>query len=310
MAKQAEHAPVMLKEAVTALNVKADGVYVDGTFGRGGHARAILSQLGPKGRLIGFDKDPLAIQSGELLAKEDDRFSIEQGSFTMLETVVESKGYKGKVDGILLDLGVSSPQIDDPARGFSFMNDGPLDMRMDTVHGQSAAQWLAKAGERDISQVLFDYGEEKHGKRIARAIVKHREENPLETTRQLAELVATASPSHDKHKHPATRSFQAIRIFINRELDDLTDTLAQVIDVLNQEGRLSIISFHSLEDRIVKRFIRKQMKGDDLPRDFPITAAELNPKLRAIGKAVYASDEEIKVNPRSRSAVLRIAERV
>lgn len=228
----------------------------------------------------------------------------------MLKTLVEDKGLLGKVDGLLLDLGVSSPQLDDPERGFSFQHDGPLDMRMDYESGQSAAEWLAEASEREISQVLFDYGEERHGKRIARAICKARNETPITTTAQLVEIISAANPSHEKHKHPATRSFQAIRIFINRELDELHDVLSQTLDVLAVGGRLVVISFHSLEDRIVKRFIRKQVRGDDLPRDLPVTADMLNPRMRAIGKAIYADEAELAVNPRARSAVLRVAERL
>lgn len=308
--KDYHHKPVLLEAVLDGLNIKSDGVYVDCTFGRGGHARAILEKLGPDGRLLALDRDPLAVKAAQALAEQDERFSIQRGSFTMLKTLVESKGLLGKVDGLLLDLGVSSPQLDDPERGFSFQHDGPLDMRMDNESGQSVAEWLAEAGERDISQVLFDYGEERYGKRIARAICKARDENPITTTAQLAEIVSAANPSHEKHKHPATRSFQAFRIFINRELDELHEVLSQALDVLAVGGRLNVISFHSLEDRIVKRFIRKQVRGDDMPRDLPVTADMLNPGMRAIGKAIYADKDELAVNPRSRSAVLRIAERL
>jgi len=305
-----EHAPVLLPEVLEGLRIKANGVYVDGTFGRGGHARAILAKLGPAGQLIGLDKDPQAITAAQELVKQDERFSIERGSFTMLETVIQRRGLEGKVDGLLLDLGVSSPQLDDPSRGFSFINDGPLDMRMDNENGISAAEWLASAKEREISQVLFDYGEERHGKRIARAICKAREEQAITTTTQLAAIISDANPSHEKHKHPATRSFQAIRIFINAELDDVSSVLAQSVNVLAKGGRLAVISFHSLEDRIAKRFIRKQAKGDDLPRHLPVTVAELNPKFKNIGKAIRAGDKELSRNPRARSAVLRIAEKL
>lgn len=308
--KDYRHKPVMLDAVLAGLNIKADGVYVDGTFGRGGHARAMLERLGPDGRLLALDRDPQAVNAAQELAEQDERFSIQRGSFTMLKTLVEDKGLLGKVDGLLLDLGVSSPQLDDPERGFSFQHDGPLDMRMDYESGQSAAEWLAEASEREISQVLFDYGEERHGKRIARAICRARNETPITTTAQLAEIISAANPSHEKHKHPATRSFQAIRIFINRELDELHDVLSQSIDVLAVGGRLVVISFHSLEDRIVKRFIRKHVRGDDLPRDLPVTADMLNPRMRAIGKAIYADEAELAVNPRARSAVLRIAERL
>jgi len=305
-----KHAPVLLSEVLDGLRIKPDGVYVDGTFGRGGHARAILEQLGPTGQLIGVDKDPQAIAAGQALVEQDERFSIERGSFTMLETVIQHRGLEGKVDGLLLDLGVSSPQLDDPSRGFSFINDGPLDMRMDNESGMSAAEWIASAKEREISQVLFDYGEERHGKRIARAICKAREGQEITTTLQLAEIISDANPSHEKHKHSATRSFQAIRIFINAELEDVSSVLEQSVNVLAKGGRLAVISFHSLEDRIAKRFIRKQVKGDELPRHLPVTVDELNPKFKSIGKAIRASDEELRTNPRARSAVLRIAEKL
>ena len=307
--KNFEHAPVLLAEVIDALNIIPNGVYVDGTFGRGGHTRAILEQLGPTGQVIGLDKDPQAIEAGKALAKQDERFSIERGSFTMLETVIKNRGLEAKVDGLLLDLGVSSPQLDDPSRGFSFINDGPLDMRMDNENGLSAAQWLAVAKEREISQVLFDYGEERYGKRIARAICKAREEQTISSTAQLAKIISDANPAHEKHKHPATRSFQAIRIFINKELDEVSSVLEQSINVLAKGGRLAVISFHSLEDRIVKRFIRKQVKGDDLPRHLPVTADALNQKFNNIGKAIRASEDELSTNSRARSAVLRVAEK-
>ena len=305
-----EHAPVLLDEVIEALHIRQDGVYVDGTFGRGGHSQAILEKLGPDGRLIALDKDPRAVEVAEALAGQDERFSIQRGSFTMLETVIKNRGLEGRVDGLLLDLGVSSPQLDDASRGFSFLKDGPLDMRMDNEQGMTAAEWLASATEREISQVLFDYGEERHGKRIARAICRIREETPIYTTSQLAAIISEANPSHEKNKHPATRSFQAIRIFLNRELEEIRDVLEQTVNVLAKGGRLAVISFHSLEDRIAKRFIRKQAKGDDLPRDFPVTADALNPTFRAIGKAIRAGKEELSVNPRARSAVLRVAEKL
>jgi len=305
-----KHAPVLLDEVLNALRIKENGVYVDGTFGRGGHAIAILEQLGPTGQLIGLDKDPQAIKAGQALAKKDERFSIERGSFTMLETVIQNRGLVGKVDGLLLDLGVSSPQLDDPSRGFSFINDGPLDMRMDNENGMSAAQWIACAKEKEISQVLFDYGEERYGKRIARAICAARDEKEITTTLQLAKIISDANPSHEKHKHPATRSFQAIRIFLNKELDEVDAVLQQSVKVLAKHGRLAVISFHSLEDRISKRFIRKQVKGDDLPRHLPVKADALNQTFKSIGKAIRASEEELSVNPRARSAVLRVAEKL
>ena len=256
------HQPVLLAEVLEGLHIRPDGVYVDGTFGRGGHAGAILAELGPRGRLLAMDRDPEAVQSAERQFGGDPRFEIEQGTFTMLSHLVTQRQLKGQVNGMLLDLGVSSPQLDDPLRGFSFSDDGPLDMRMDPGTGISAAQWLAEASEQDISEVLFGFGEERYARRIARAIVRARNESPLRTTRQLAELIVASAPVRDQHKHPATRSFQAIRIFINRELEELQSVLEQVPEVLARQGRLAVISFHSLEDRIVKRFIRHEYRGD------------------------------------------------
>ncbi|MEX1199214.1 MAG: 16S rRNA (cytosine(1402)-N(4))-methyltransferase RsmH [Methylophaga sp.] len=305
-----QHLPVLLEEAVTALAIKPDGFYVDGTFGRGGHSRAILQQLNDDGRLLGLDRDPQAIIAGQALAAEDSRFNIEHCAFSQLSDVIHQRLWQQRIDGILLDIGVSSPQLDEAARGFSFMQDGPLDMRMDTSSGISAAQWLAQAEEVEIATVIKTLGEERYGKRIARAIVEQRQQTPLTTTRQLAELIDKASPSRDKFKHPATRTFQAIRIFINNELDELSSALEQAIEVLAVGGRLAVISFHSLEDRIVKRFLRDEAKGDDLPAHFPIRAAELNPRLKIVGKAIQASDSEVAANPRARSAVLRVAEKL
>lgn len=305
-----EHISVLLDEAITGLAIKPDGHYIDGTFGRGGHSRAILEKLGDEGRLLAMDKDPAAIEKAQTDFTSDKRFVLRQGSFAMLEQRVKELGWMGQVDGILLDLGVSSPQLDTAERGFSFLHDGPLDMRMDPHQGISAADWLATAKEQEITQVLKEYGEERFAKRIARAIVKQRDESPIRTTKQLAAIVAAANPKHEKGKDPATRSFQAIRIFINQELEDIKTCLSQVIDVLKPGGRLVVISFHSLEDRIIKRFIREQVKGDDFPPDLPITHVQLNPKMKAIGKAVHASDEELKKNPRARSAVMRVAERL
>lgn len=304
------HLPVLLEETVTALAIKPAGFYVDGTFGRGGHSRAILRQLNNDGRLLGLDRDPEAIAAGQLLAAEDSRFDIRHCAFSQLSEVIHQRLWQQRTDGILLDIGVSSPQLDEAARGFSFMQDGPLDMRMDTSSGISAAQWLAKADEAEIATVIKTLGEERYGKRIARAIVEQRQQAPLTTTRQLAELVDKASPSRDKFKHPATRTFQAIRIFINNELDELSSALEQAIEVLAVGGRLAVISFHSLEDRIVKRYFRDEARGDDLPADFPIRAADLNPRLKIIGKAIRAGDDELAVNPRARSAVLRVAEKL
>ncbi|GAB4296721.1 MAG: 16S rRNA (cytosine(1402)-N(4))-methyltransferase RsmH [Methylophaga sp.] len=305
-----EHLPVLLGETLDALSVKADGKYLDATFGRGGHSRAILAQLSEDGRLLGLDRDPQAIVAGEQLAAEDPRFSIEQAAFSELEKTIHARLWQGQVDGILMDIGVSSPQLDDASRGFSFLKDGPLDMRMNPDVGISAAEWLATADRDDIAHVLKTLGEERYSKRIARAIVESRDENPIRTTRQLAELVDRASPSREKHKHPATRTFQAIRIHINNELEELKQALEQALDVLAVGGRLVVISFHSLEDRIVKRFFRDQARGDDLPSHFPVTVDQLNPRLKVIGKAVKAGEAELAVNPRARSAVLRVAEKL
>lgn len=308
--KGLEHIPVLLKETVEGLAIKADGCYIDGTFGRGGHTKAILASLSPTGKLLGLDKDPEAIKAGQALAKQDGRFDIEQCSFATLSQVVNARLWQGKVDGILLDIGVSSPQLDIAERGFSFQKDGPLDMRMNPNVGISAAEWLATAEMTEIERILKTLGEERFGKRIARAIVETRDESPLTTTKQLAALVDKASPVREKNKHPATRTFQAIRIHINNELDDLTEALQQAVDALASGGRLAVISFHSLEDRIVKRFFRDQAKGDDLPSHFPVTADQLNPTIKLVGKAIKAGEQELSVNPRARSAVLRVVEKV
>ena len=304
------HHPVLLEEALVALDLKPDGMYVDATFGRGGHAAAILQRLGPQGRLLAIDKDPDAIAAARERFADEPRFSIFHGSFAELGAAVDVAGVRGQVDGLLLDLGVSSPQLDDASRGFSFMRDGPLDMRMDISRGLSAAQWLAQAGEGEISRVLKELGEERFAKRIARAIVATRQENPIETTRQLAKLVTEAIPRWEPDKNPATRSFQAIRIFINSELDDIRDCMDQVVEVLAVGGRLAVISFHSLEDRIVKRFMRDEARGDDFPVGLPVTVDQLQPTLRVVGKAVKPTPGEVDENPRARSAVLRIAEKM
>lgn len=305
-----EHLPVLLNEAVDALAIKAEGIYVDGTFGRGGHSRSILQKLSSQGQLLGLDRDPTAIKEGQDLAENDSRFDIEQCTFSELEKQVKARLWQGNVDGILLDIGVSSPQLDEAERGFSFQKDGPLDMRMNPEKGQSAADWLATAEADEIATVLKTLGEERYGKRIARAIVETREQSPILTTKQLASLVAKASPSREKNKHPATRTFQAIRIFINDELGELNKVLEQAIDVLATGGRLVVISFHSLEDRIVKRYFRDQAKGDDIPLHFAVTADQLNPKVKLIGKAVKAGDAELAHNPRARSAVMRVVEKL
>ncbi|MFH6598863.1 16S rRNA (cytosine(1402)-N(4))-methyltransferase RsmH [Ectopseudomonas khazarica] len=306
------HITVLLDEAVEGLAVRGDGCYMDGTFGRGGHSRLILQKLGPDGRLLGFDKDPLAIATGEALAAEDGRFVVVQCSFAELGEEAVVRGLDGQVSGILLDLGVSSPQLDDPERGFSFLNDGPLDMRMNPDAGVSAADWIARADEDEIARVFKDYGEERFAKRMARAVVQRRVEQPFTRTADLAKVLTDANPAWEKGKNPATRAFQGIRIFVNNELGDLERGLEAALESLEVGGRLVVISFHSLEDRIVKQFMKRQAKGeaDKLPRDLPIIPKAFEPRLKLIGKPVYASDEELKANPRSRSAVMRIAEKL
>jgi len=306
------HITVLLDEAVEGLAVRADGCYMDGTFGRGGHSRLILQKLGPGGRLLGFDKDPLAIATGEALAAEDGRFVVVQRSFAELGDEAVVRGISGRVSGILLDLGVSSPQLDDPERGFSFLNDGPLDMRMNPDAGVSAAEWIASADEDEIARVMKDYGEERFAKRMARAVVQRRAEQPFTRTADLAKVLTEANPAWEKGKNPATRAFQGIRIFINNELGDLERGLEAALEALEVGGRLVVISFHSLEDRIVKQFMKRQAKGeaDKLPRDLPIIPKAFEPRLKLIGKPVYAGAAELKANPRSRSAVMRIAEKL
>lgn len=322
MATEYAHRPVLLAEALEALAVRPDGIYVDATFGRGGHAGAILERLGPEGRLLGLDRDWEAVERGRALAATDHRLVMEQGNFAMLGQRVAEHGWSGRVEGVLADLGVSSPQLEDPSRGFSFRHDGPLDMRMDTTAGASAAEWLNAAEEGEIARVLKEYGEERHARRIARAVVRSREaEGPIETTGRLARLVEAAVPKDRPArrrkgaaapavKDPATRTFQAIRIHINGELEALDALLEQVTGVLAPGGRLAVISFHSLEDRRVKRFIRREARGDEFPPDLPVTVAQLQPRLKAVGKAVRAGDAELVENPRARSAVLRVAERL
>ena len=304
----ADHLPVMLDEATRALDIRPDGTYIDGTFGRGGHSQRILQSLGESGRLLAFDKDEEAV----LVAREgfaaDQRFSIVHGSFAQLAAAVAERGLTRQVDGLLLDLGVSSPQLDDPDRGFSFLNDGPLDMRMNRSSGESAANWLAVADEEQIATVLHEYGEERFSRRIARAIVARRQLEPINRTRDLADLVAGACPVKEKHKHPATRTFQAIRIFVNRELEDLQLCLRESLDVLARGARLVVISFHSLEDRIVKRFMRDAAQGPKLPKGLPVRHVETQGRLRVLGKAIHASAAEVRQNPRARSAILRVAE--
>ncbi len=310
MNTQQSHVTVLLNEAVSALNIRSNGKYVDATYGRGGHSQRILAQLDAEGQLLAIDKDPQAIEHGQQVAQQDARFTIEHGSFASLEKIILQHGWHGEVDGILIDLGVSSPQLDDAKRGFSFQTDGPLDMRMDTSSGISAAQWIATAKEEDIANVLYEYGEERFSRRIARAIITARQQQPIHTTKQLSAIVAAANPKWEKHKDPATRSFQAIRIYINNELDDLKECLKQAVSVLKSGGRLVVISFHSLEDRIVKSFIREMEKGNDLPLDLPVAHVDVISILRHIGKAVKPANMEIENNPRARSAIMRIAEKV
>jgi 16S rRNA (cytosine1402-N4)-methyltransferase len=304
------HAPVLLEEALEALAVSEAGRYLDATLGRGGHAAAILERLGEAGKLLAVDRDPEAIRAGQRRFVGDPRVSIVQGNFAELASIAAQAGFGSGFNGMLLDLGVSSPQLDDPARGFSFMRDGPLDMRMDPGAGPSAADWLADAPERELTQVLREFGEERHARRIARAVVKARAERPIESTRQLAELIAAAVPGREPGKHPATRSFQAIRIFINGELDALDAALEQSLELLKPAGRLCVISFHSLEDRRVKRFIRRHSEEAEPWRGLPEVPPHARPLLRPVGRAVRAADAEVAANPRARSAVLRAAERI
>nr|VFJ47855.1 MAG: 16S rRNA (cytosine1402-N4)-methyltransferase [Candidatus Kentron sp. FM]VFJ62896.1 MAG: 16S rRNA (cytosine1402-N4)-methyltransferase [Candidatus Kentron sp. FM]VFK07766.1 MAG: 16S rRNA (cytosine1402-N4)-methyltransferase [Candidatus Kentron sp. FM] len=310
------HIPVLLTQALAALAIRPGGIYVDCTFGRGGHSRELLACVGPTGRVFALDKDPEAVRAGEDIAARDPRFVIEKASFAKLadftrtKWIVADECIFGRVDGVLFDLGISSPQLADPDRGFGFMTDGPLDMRMDPSTGLSAAQWLASASEGEIRDVLRIYGEERHARRIARAIVGERQRSPIETTGRLAGLVARISHSRERNKHPATRTFQAIRIHINQELDELKDTLEQVLGVLAPGGRFAIISFHSLEDRLVKRFIRTYSREIVPPRRLPVMPNATLPLLVTTQKRpVRPSTEEIAGNPRARSALLRTAQK-
>lgn len=303
------HFSVLLNESVDGLNIKPDGIYIDGTFGRGGHSRLILQKLGSNGRLIGIDQDPQAVAFA-MQSFTDTRFEMVHSSFADLLSICEQHGLIGKVDGILLDLGVSSPQLDEAERGFSFMREGPLDMRMNPLQGQSAKEWLKEVDESTLASVLRNYGEERFAYKIARAVSHDARQGLINTTRDLAELIARVAPSKERHKHPATRSFQAIRIHINHELDVLKTVLETALQVLAPQGRLSVISFHSLEDRIVKHFMRDQSKVKDLFPGLPILVAGSEPMLKVVGKACFPTDEECALNPRSRSAVLRVAERL
>ncbi|SFH19308.1 16S rRNA (cytosine1402-N4)-methyltransferase [Nitrosospira sp. Nsp14] len=315
MVEISAHTPVLLREAVDALAVTPCGIYVDGTFGRGGHSRLILERLGEFGRLIAFDRDPTAFAAGQALEAGDARFCMVHSSFSRIQEVLRKLDVD-QVDGILLDLGVSSPQLEEADRGFSFRLDGPLDMRMDTSEGQTAAEWLASASQAHMEEVIKNYGEERFAKQIARAIVAARSRQPITTTHQLAAIVATAvrSRKREDKQNPATRTFQAIRIYINQELEKLSLVLPQCVEVLKPGGRLVAISFHSLEDRIVKRFMRESANPDTLPKDVPLRAIEVQRlsrhKLRVVGKARGPAEEELAANPRARSAVMRVAERL
>jgi len=306
----AEHTPVLLDEVLGGLAVRPDGRYCDATFGRGGHTAAILRALGPAGQVVAIDRDPEAVEAGQVRFARDLRLTLVRGSFGELEECVRAAGLDGELDGVLLDLGVSSPQLDEARRGFSFMQDGPLDMRMDNEAGQSAAQWLAKATEREIADVLRTLGEERFARRIARAILAARAQGPLTRTGQLAEIVAAAVPTREPGKHPATRTFQAIRIHVNRELEQLESALPQAVRLLAPGGRLCVISFHSLEDRIVKRYIRREEQGDPVYAGLPTVPPHARPRLKRVGGAIMAGEAEVQSNPRARSAVLRVAERL
>ena len=304
------HQAVMVAEVLTGLNIQSNGIYVDATFGRGGHARAILNKLGKTGRLLVMDRDPLAIEAAQELAKADVRVCVRHSPFSKLYAFCQDMDVVGKVNGILLDLGVSSPQLDNGERGFSFRLDGPLDMRMDPTTGISAAEWINVETEEVLSCIFQQFGEERFHRRIAHAIVEARMIDPITTTLQLASIVSKAHPAWERHKHPATRVFQAIRLFINNELNELSTCLEHMLPVLASESRMAVISFHSLEDRIVKQFIQKHERGDEHPRGLPIPFVELNQRLRRVGKKLKPIDSEINRNPRSRSAVLRVAEHV
>ena len=312
MSEVLSHITVLLDEAVSALAVQPAGCYVDGTFGRGGHSQLILQQLGEQGQLIGFDKDPRAIETGLQLQAADSRFSIVQRSFAEMDAELQQRQVFATVDGVLLDLGVSSPQLDDAQRGFSFMHDGPLDMRMNPDEGISAAQWIAEASVEEIARVFKEYGEERFAWRMAKAVVARREQKPFTRTADLAAVITEANPAWEKGKNPATRAFQGIRIHVNNELTDLEKGLEAALASLKVGGRLVVISFHSLEDRIVKHFLRRMAKGeaDQLPRHLPIIPEKFEPKVKVLGKPQYASQAELKTNPRARSAVMRVAEKL
>jgi 16S rRNA (cytosine1402-N4)-methyltransferase len=303
------HKPVLLDEVIKALNIRSDGFYIDGTFGRGGHSREIIKRLGDKGRLLAFDKDPDAVMSVGVDLIQDERFEIIKGSFTMLMRYVKQHEIKKQVSGVLFDFGVSSPQLDDIKRGFSFRYDAPLDMRMNPTEGESASEWLNKASEKEIADVIYKYGEERASRKISKAIIKIRKKTPIHRTKQLAEIICKAIPSNKKDIYPATKTFQAFRIYINHELDEIREVLPQATDVLCKGGRLAAISFHSLEDRIVKRFMRDQSKPKDQPLELPVAQDYRDIKLKLVGKKIRPSEDEVSKNQRARSALLRVAER-
>ena len=310
MTSESAHETVLIAEAIDALSIRKDGIYVDATFGRGGHSRLILENLGAQGSLIVFDKDPEAIEVATQIREKDERLQIAHAPFSDLEEQLTALRLSEGVDGILFDLGVSSPQLDRAERGFSFLRDGPLDMRMNPEEGQSAEQWINSAAETEISDVLYQYGEERHSRRMARRVILERAEKRITRTGELAEIIKEANPAWERDKHPATRAFQGIRIFINDEMGELERGLEQALKMLKVGGRLVVISFHSLEDRMVKRFIAKQAKGDSFPRGLPISQDMLSPKMNPIGKRIKASALEVDRNIRSRSAVMRIAEKI
>lgn len=303
------HIPVLLKEAIHALNIDQGGLYIDATYGRGGHAQAILTRLGTNGCLIALDRDQEAVEHAKANFAHDPRCHIRRAQLKDIDSEFAALNLNRHANGVLADLGVSSPQLDDAQRGFSFMQDGPLDMRMDVNSGMDAATWLSLVGESELTQVLREYGEERFAKRIARAIIKRRQSQPITRTKQLADLVAAVVPSREKNKHPATRTFQAVRMRINSELDQLNAFLPKAVKLLAVGGRLVVVSFHSLEDRLVKRFMREQARGDNYPSNIPVPASQVKPLLRLVGKAVKPSASELERNPRARSAVLRVAER-
>lgn len=308
--EESGHVTVLLQEAVAALMTDSNGFYVDGTFGRGGHSDLILRGLSAGGRLLAIDKDEQAVTAGSLRFSHESRFEIVHGSFARLKSLLNEREKMGEMAGLLLDLGVSSPQLDQAERGFSFLQDGPLDMRMDGQSGPTAADWVNATAEGEIVRVLKEYGEERFARRMANAILRERTQAPIVTTARLAKIIAEANPAWEKGKHPATRAFQAIRIHINNELQELDEVLEQALESLAIGGRLVVISFHSLEDRRVKRFIHHHEKGDVLPMGVPVTDDQLNKRLRRLSKAVKAGKAELERNPRARSAVMRVAEKI